>query len=66
MQNTKPDPPGTGSIVLVVDEEGTSVACSATEVYVICHLFYHALIEIPNCYHAMQLAMAEYKNNKQS
>lgn len=63
MEKTIPDSPGTGSIVLQADERGgIHVKWSDMEVITITDLFYHALLNIPNSYNAMAIAMERYNN----
>lgn len=65
MDRTNPDSNRTGVITLSCDETGTSVKHTEMELQVIAHLFYHALIGIPNAFIAMQMALERYnKDNK--
>lgn len=66
MDNTSPDPPGSGRIVLEVNERGTSVEFTNMDGYVIAHLFYHAILYNTLCYVAMQKALEMYRNENLS
>jgi hypothetical protein len=66
MENSNPDPPGNGRIVLEVNEQGTSVDFTNMDGYIIAHLFYHALLYHPICPLAMQKAMEMYRKKNLS
>lgn len=61
MNNDLPEPPGKGSITISCDEHGTAVEYSEMPPYVLAHLFYVAMIEIPDAYLAATVAINKYK-----
>lgn len=66
MDNTKPDPPGSGRIVLETDGRNTSVDFTEMDGHTIASLFYHAILYNSICYVAMQKALEMYRNNNLS
>lgn len=63
MENNHPDLPGSGGILIYVDEQGKiHVIWTDMEMYVLVDLFYKALISIPNSYNAITLALERYKS----
>lgn len=62
MKKKTPEPPGVGSITISCDLNGTEVHTTDMPVYVLVHLFYMAIKEIPSGFIAADAAMNKYLN----